>query len=289
MAFQQTCRAIAQLTRYLLDNCGFKYILLGLIQSDNIEARFGWYRQLSGANYFISMRQLTESEKKIRAISLLKFSGFTVRDIDAVMTKKDSSKDTERLAADIHAELLFTFIPSEHDQKIVYYICGACARSVFRTKHCVDCKEALTLEKIPSALSIDNEDVPEAAAFVQEINRGGLLCPQEHIFNLGILCWRVFFEIKETESLKHLFLMCQHHRQLFCDIMDIVVGENFDIFFGKTFCTKGHNIAQEMAARFFNTMAKNFVKDVSSLTTHNDARKRQRKALKLSGNSSNQQ
>ena len=76
------------------------------------------------------------------------------------MTKKNSSKDTERLAADIHAELLFTFIQSEHDQKIVYYICGACVRSVFCTKHCVDCKETLTLEKIPSALSIDNEDVP---------------------------------------------------------------------------------------------------------------------------------
>ena len=69
LTFQQTCRATAQLSRYLLENCHFKYVLLGLIQSDNIEAHFGRYRRLSGANYFISMRQLMENKKKIRALS----------------------------------------------------------------------------------------------------------------------------------------------------------------------------------------------------------------------------
>lgn len=282
MAFQQTCRAIAQLARYLLEHCQFKYVLLGLIQSDNIEARFGWYRQLSGANYFISMRQLLESEKKIRAVSLLKYSGFTVQDIDAAMTKKH--KATEKLAADIHAELIFSFVPGEHDQKIVFYVCGCCARSVIRTKHCEDCKQSLILlDEKPPAISFENHDnLPEAATFVQEINRGGLLYPKEHIYNLGLLCWQVFFEIKETESLKQQFLQVQHQRRLFGDIMDIVVGEHFDIFLGKTHCTKGHDIIQEMTVRFFNTMAKNFVKDISADATL-AAKKRQRKALKLSG------
>lgn len=70
--------------------------------------------------------------------------------------------------------------------------------------------------------------------------------------------------------------------RLFGDIMDIVVGEHFDIFLGKTHCTKGHDIIQEMTVRFFNTMAKNFVKDISADATL-AAKKRQRKALKLSG------
>ena len=57
-------RAIVELARYLIVECGFNYILLALIQSDNIEARFGWFCQLSGANsYYISWKQLTATEK----------------------------------------------------------------------------------------------------------------------------------------------------------------------------------------------------------------------------------
>lgn len=79
LAFQQTCRAISSFAHcYLINDCGFNYVLLGLIQSDNIESRFGWYRQLSGANYFISIRQLNESEKKFRSISLIKYSDISI-------------------------------------------------------------------------------------------------------------------------------------------------------------------------------------------------------------------
>ena len=44
---------------------------MGKIQSNNIEGRFGYIRQLSGVNYYVSMRQLHESERKLRRISLI--------------------------------------------------------------------------------------------------------------------------------------------------------------------------------------------------------------------------
>ena len=41
-----------ELSNYLLDEKDeIVYVLLGLIQSDYLEGRFGWYRQLSGVNY----------------------------------------------------------------------------------------------------------------------------------------------------------------------------------------------------------------------------------------------
>lgn len=67
---------------YLLDHRGFSYILLGHLQSDAIERRFGWLRQLSSADYYISVRQVTESDRKIRALSLLKFSIISLSEID---------------------------------------------------------------------------------------------------------------------------------------------------------------------------------------------------------------
>ena len=36
-ALHQTCEAIMQMSKYLLENCGFNYVLLGKIQSDMIE------------------------------------------------------------------------------------------------------------------------------------------------------------------------------------------------------------------------------------------------------------
>ena len=39
------------ITIYLLEEKGSNYVLLSFITSDPIERRFGWYRQLGGANY----------------------------------------------------------------------------------------------------------------------------------------------------------------------------------------------------------------------------------------------
>ena len=278
LAFQQTCRGTAALARYLILNCGFNYVLLGLIQSDNIESRFGWYRQLSGANYFISARQLFESERKIKAISLLKYSGFTVSDIDKIITKADP--ESFSFAESIYGELRFSIIPSQQDKLIIYYVTGACARSVVRTKNCESCKESLILAD--KAHDIRWEETPRAAYFLKEINRGGLCAPHDHIFHLGLLCWQVFYEVKETKLLRDIFVKGHNNRQTFCDIMELTTRENFDIFFGKDHCSQRHNLITEISARFFNCMSKNFVKSMSSGLT---AAAKKRKTDKLSGSS----
>ena len=42
----------------------FAYILPGKYMSDPIEARFGWYRQANGGNFFMSIKQLLLAKKK---------------------------------------------------------------------------------------------------------------------------------------------------------------------------------------------------------------------------------
>ena len=63
-ALHQTCEAIMQMLKNLLENCGFNYVLLGKIQSYMTKRRFSRIRQLSEANYYISMTQLQESDRK---------------------------------------------------------------------------------------------------------------------------------------------------------------------------------------------------------------------------------
>ena len=109
LALRHTCRALADCATYLMDVCHFKYVLLGSLQSDDLESRFGWLRQLSGANYYISMRQVMESDRKIRAVSLLKFSKFSLADIDQAGetdTELASGSDLYAVADDIISSLL---------------------------------------------------------------------------------------------------------------------------------------------------------------------------------------
>jgi len=52
-----------------------KYVLLVKFQTDNLEFRFGQYRQMSGANYNVSVTQVIESEKKkLKILSVMKIA-----------------------------------------------------------------------------------------------------------------------------------------------------------------------------------------------------------------------
>jgi hypothetical protein len=68
-----------------------RYLKVGAVPSifsnaPKYRSRFGWLHQLSGAYYHISMRQVIERDKKkIRAVSLLKFSTFWGSDIGEVV------------------------------------------------------------------------------------------------------------------------------------------------------------------------------------------------------------
>ena len=90
LALGQTYRGITGLAKYLINYCSFKYVLLNKIQSDTIEGRFGRIRQLSGANYYISMRQLLESDRKLQTLLLVKYSRISISHINQVAksTKK---------------------------------------------------------------------------------------------------------------------------------------------------------------------------------------------------------
>ena len=47
------------------------YILAGKFQTDCLEAMFGMYCRLSGANCHVSVQEIKESEKKLKIISIL--------------------------------------------------------------------------------------------------------------------------------------------------------------------------------------------------------------------------
>ena len=188
LALRQTCAAMPGLCKYLLNRCDFKYVLMGKVQSDNIEERFGHVRQPSGANYYISMRQLHKSERKLLTISLLKYSNVAVPEImKAAKTNSGPTNTITSTAESIQAELLFNVFPNENDAAIIFYVCGYCCRSMAKSNRCNACKEA-TVEEVDEFLPFVEESVPsDAIKFFNDVNRGGLWKPTCDIYEIGIL------------------------------------------------------------------------------------------------------
>ncbi|KAG8303581.1 hypothetical protein J6590_108457 [Homalodisca vitripennis] len=58
-----TTKTLLEIIEFLTKNLKLSYILLGKFQTDSLEARFGQFRQMSGACYKISVNQVIQSEK----------------------------------------------------------------------------------------------------------------------------------------------------------------------------------------------------------------------------------
>ena len=120
---------------------GLYYVLLGHFQSDPIEERFGWFRQLHGGNYYVSVRQLFDSERKLRAPSLIKYSDCSVFDISCRESDQSSSLIDESLFQFVSNEPVP--LPDQFDLNAIFYVAGALARSELKSRNCSSCKNAL--------------------------------------------------------------------------------------------------------------------------------------------------
>lgn len=192
-----TCRGLVGLTNYLLERHGdvLNYVLLGKIQSDRIEGRFGFLRKLAGGNYWANVRQFFEGEAVIRAKSLVWLSGYSLGTVAAQMEEarrqRQQEDDTVVEALVVAATNVEKEGLTESAEQAVSHVAGYLAHSTLKKHKCQACqvllvnREQCQLEKI--CLEADDEQLESAgpglrkalATFTDLVNRGGLLCPSE--------------------------------------------------------------------------------------------------------------
>ena len=176
LALKSSLRALIELTQHML-LIGFNYVRLGSMQSDPLESRLGWYRQLSGSNYYISVKDLLHNERKIRALSLLKFFKISIEEINNKLNTDDcASKEVDEISSAISLNLENWYELSDEEKGITYYIAGYIAHKLSQ-KMCIGCNENI--------FGDDNENTSERA-FTHEISRGGLKYPSTFLYSLGI-------------------------------------------------------------------------------------------------------
>ena len=83
-ALIHTTTSVIDLAEYLIESDNdMGYVLLGFLQQDFLESRFGWWRQLAGGNYYCSTLQFIQAEKIIKLRNLVN-DGYDLSDIQDI-------------------------------------------------------------------------------------------------------------------------------------------------------------------------------------------------------------
>lgn len=272
----QTCDSMVSLIENLLHKEELEYVLTGKISSDPLERRFGQYRQLAGANYYVSVRQILESEKKIRLKALVKFNNLSLPDIRKVfiscidLKNQALQADSVAIVNALPKDLLSSFEMDEDDSTVCYYVAGYLARSLGKqlTEECCISLVQNTASTPTLNFHVDCENNIEGkASLIEQVNRGGLTAPSDLLHITSQLAHQLFSGIMKREEVKKNFLKTENPREVFVlTLLNLLdnTPETQDMI--KTFCWRGHlyrPLLEKAAFRFFNLFAKNFSSKVN--------------------------
>jgi len=227
--------------------------------------RFGWIRQLSGGNYYISCRQVFESDRKIKAISLLKFSGFTIDEIEKfVIPPQEPNECLDLLADEIADKLDIQQTLTDNDFTTLAYVCGFVVKSVCNTTRCKSCEDCL-IEKV-SDLQEELEEGHNVMKYVKQVDRGGLTKPTEYAWKVSTHCFNVFQHLKKSEELFQKFLSASNHMVLFQKITERCFDDNiYSILSYSNFCNYNHELTYFISKSLFNCLSKNYVNTLENV------------------------
>eukprot|EP00745_Piridium_sociabile_P000858 TRINITY_DN1054_c0_g1_i10.p1 TRINITY_DN1054_c0_g1~~TRINITY_DN1054_c0_g1_i10.p1 ORF type:complete len:707 (+),score=149.43 TRINITY_DN1054_c0_g1_i10:209-2329(+) len=212
-ALDHTLRALIEISAHLLDEKQFSYVLLGKFQTDNLEFRFSQYRQLSGSNFYVSVQQLLEGEKKLKLLSVLKL----VSASKGAVTLKLEEKRTELTASSDEEHKQFIPVLSECDAtelsaeqlKALVFVSGYAVSKVLPKTDCDVCKNDLRLEK-----KLQVEVTSDCYTYLSALDRGGLTWPSDHALDIIIQIFKIFQTIVAKESVEQQFISCENQRKV---------------------------------------------------------------------------
>ncbi len=278
LATIQTSFATVEAASLLLEKEEFSYVLLGHLQSDPIEKRFGWYRQLAGANYFVSLRPILEAEKLIRLKSLVKYSGLTMTEVKDTFEqvsqekKEEVIKESFRLTEIIQHDVTDVSGIPEEDANIVFYVAGCFARSLCKEQKCQECvvllKKGDDTPTLASEKSLTPEMQEESQKFLEQVNRGGLCYPSDLVFVTCLHVWKYYHDIQRQKEAFEYFFSTRESQQVFLESFLITCKEKEELSaLMNQKCANDHQFGKHfkrLVLKMFNTFSKNMCSEKNS-------------------------
>lgn len=245
----------------------FRYVLLGKFQTDGLEARFGKYRQLCGAQYHISITQLFEAEAKLRLQDTL-----ILEDFPEASKGGEKEPNPEVLLAKYNIPVLDSELKKPRtDMPAVAYIAGYCAHAALKRQPCEDCCMQLT---VAERVLDQSENV-----LIDEVNRGGLKFPQPFVVH-AVLCTKVVLEHCTSDEYLLVFHKENNQRLSLLSIMMFLLSDSE----GLEMCASGHCpdvVLKNILRPAVNTLLKNYASTRNDALTKAKLSVKQRKVLTL--------
>lgn len=221
-SFAHTTDTFLHLIPYIFEKYKTDYLLLSKFQNDILEGRFGHYRQLSGANYYISLMQVLESEKKIRFKNFVLLScGNKDISLKTLLPCDENSSDNfikiDDFSEIYECDFSLNEIPTER-LSVLVYISGYAVRKILRNGQCPICI---------SWLQYDEEiDVEMPTDLTIELDRGKLLLPSEIALVTVSVVWFTLQKICDSCNLYNLFLSGMNHLPKLNKISNILLEKH---------------------------------------------------------------
>lgn len=178
-ALCRTTHGLVELSKDLLENFSFEYVLLGEIQQDKLEGEFGCWRQMCGGNMYMSYKDV-DSSFKSRGLKLLAKLESLPSSEQKPCSLCNSDPDASVLKAlENLGSALATLTPLQ------------IASSIYVAGYILKCNPEMVVD--------ENELVEEASSdFITTLSRGSLLIPDQQTALWVQLC----FIFAESVSLK---------------------------------------------------------------------------------------
>jgi len=215
-ALKHTVATFVELIKYLFDELHVSYVLTGKFQTDCLEFRFSQYRQLSGANYHVSVQEIKESEKKLKVISMLHVMSASRGNISIqdFLIKTDETKVTDTCSVDA---AVTEFLPvlelcddaelSQSETQPLVFVAGYVGQKVSSKLTCDLCKQEVISDKgMQCELNDDYQ-------YLRDISRGGLNWPTD--FSVEVVT-QVFivFRIIVSKDYESKFLAASNQKTI---------------------------------------------------------------------------
>lgn len=254
LALTHTTHAILELAKYCITELHFNYFLPGKIQTDPLEERFGKYRMLAGSQYNVSIRQVFESEAKLRLQNSLplvlnsnKFGLIEIKsfDISDVREEKSANKIGE-MFRDITVEEkdlneVESVIP------VLTYLAGYCVYGLLKKLKCQACHSGLVTDKY----------FQSSHSLIKEMDRGGLQYPHPDVVSIVMNTYVVLLKLI-SKTYEQEFLNTGNHKQV---LVTIVTGQLKEELSHLDVCEAGHtqeNLIKSIIRMSSNTFLKNY-------------------------------
>ncbi|KAH8008968.1 hypothetical protein HPB51_008159 [Rhipicephalus microplus] len=193
-ALRLSAQSLLALVKCCVSELYFKYILLGKVQTDPLESRFGQYRQMAGGQYHISVHQLCETEGRIRLQNALpRMSNDDLRGIKETDSVRDAGTSLSVHVSDADLDELRAQMP------VIGYVGGYCAHAAMKVLKCESCQRQLFVSGNTA------EPGEDTHSLIAQLDRDGLKFPSALVIAVDMYTEVVVRKLM-TESTSTQFL-----------------------------------------------------------------------------------